>query len=296
MRKILLASTALVALTSVSAMAADVSISGSSEIVLDMGDSATTDQSEFVTEHDIAINFSNTSDSGITTSMTYGMDDAGNGADDLIVSIAGDFGTVSYTGTTDDHALTAVDNEASGTAEENTGTLPTGTYTGSLPGIGTEHMTYKLPTIVDGLGISASAGNNSSGEAASYAVTYAAGPLALVYGEVRGHTQTDTHVGVTISMAGAKLMFAQNSNDEAGKSNEATLMGATYAVSPELTLGVEVDKGETGTAAQDFNMTAVGATYKIAPGLSASITSTETDSGTDANDSNYTSVGLHLSW
>ncbi|MGB0710766.1 MAG: porin, partial [Candidatus Puniceispirillaceae bacterium] len=138
MRKILLASTALVALTSVSAMAADVSISGSSEIVLDMGDSATADQSSFATENDIAISFTNTTDSGITTSMSYGMDDADNTADDLVVSISGDFGTISYTGVgaRDDHALTAVDNEASGTAEENTGTLPSGTYTGSLPSLG----------------------------------------------------------------------------------------------------------------------------------------------------------------
>ena len=41
MRKVLLASTALFALGSVSAMAADITISGSTEIVLDMGDSAT---------------------------------------------------------------------------------------------------------------------------------------------------------------------------------------------------------------------------------------------------------------
>jgi hypothetical protein len=295
MRKILLASTALVALTSVSAMAADVSISGSSEIVLDMGDSATADQSSFATEHDIAINFTNTSDSGITTSMSYGMDDNDNTADDLVVSISGDFGTISYTGVgaRDDHALTAVDNEASGTAEENTGTLPTGTYTGSLPALGTA-LTYKLPSIVDGLGIAASFENDSGGDdAASFAVTYAAGPLSLVYGEVRDHARTDTHVGATISVAGATLMIAKNSDDG---QREATLMGATYAVSPELTLGIEMDKGENGTASQDFSMTAVGATYQIATGLSASFTSTETDSGTDANDSNYTSIGLHVAW
>ena len=59
MRKVLLASTALFALGSVSAMAADITISGSTELVLDMGDSATADDSAFATEHDIAITFSN---------------------------------------------------------------------------------------------------------------------------------------------------------------------------------------------------------------------------------------------
>ena len=295
MRKILLASTALVAMTSVSAMAADISISGSSELVLDMGDSATADQSDFATEHDISINFSNTTDTGITTSMSYGMDDSDNNADDLIVSIAGDFGTFMYTGAKDDHALTAVDNEASGTPEENAGSM-TGSYTGALPDIGDKHVTYKLPTIVENLGVSVSTGNNASGEAAAYAVTYSMDMLSLVYGEVRGHTQTDTHIGATVTLGAAKLMMAKNSNDEAAHDNSATHIGATYAVSPELTLGMEKDSGETGTASEDYDMTAISATYAIATGLSASITSAETDFGTDANDANYTSIGLHLSW
>ena len=299
MRKILLASTALVAMTSVSAMAADISISGSSEIVLDMGDSATADDSAFVTEHDISISFSNTTDSGLTTSMSYGMDDSDNNADDLIVSIAGDFGKFSYTGAADDHALTAVDNEASGTAEENAGpagNAPANAYTGGLSGIGNQHVTYAFPTVMENLGVAVSLGNNAAGEAASYAITYSMDMISLVYGEVRGHTQTDTHVGATVNVGAAKIMVAKNTNDEDGVDNDATLMGATYAVSPELTLGMEMDKGENGTAADDYEMTSFGATYAIAPGLSTSITSAETDYGTNGTDTNFTSIGLHLSW
>ena len=295
MRKVLLASTALVALGSVSAMAADISISGTSEFVLDMGDSATADDSAFATEHDIAINFSNTSDSGITTSMTYGIDNttdaAGIRADDLTVTISGDFGALSYTGGNDDHALTGMDNEASGTAEENVGTVAG--YTGGLAGIGDQHITYTFPTIVDGLTVKASAGNNAAGEAASYAASYNAGVATIVYGEVRGHTQTDTHVGVTIPVGAATLMMAQNSNDEAGSDNSATLIGATYKVSDALTVGLENDTGEDGTAANDYSMISFGATYTIAPGLSASITSAETDADQDYN---FTSIGLHVAF
>ena len=240
MRKVLLASTALFALGSVSAMAADISISGSSEMVLDMGDSATADDSNLAMEHDIAITFSNTSDSGISTSMVFGMDDADNNADDLIVTISGDFGSLSYTGAGDDHALTAMDNEASGTAEEHKGAIAG--YDGTLPGIGTHHVTYTFPTLVDGLTVKASAGNTAaSGEAASYAASYNAGVATIVYGEVRGHTQTDTHVGVTVPLGAATLMIAQNSNDEAGEDNSATLIGATYKVSDSLTVGLESD-------------------------------------------------------
>ena len=295
MRKVLLASTALFALGSVSAMAADISISGTSEFVLDMGDSATTDDSAFATEHDIAINFSQTSDSGITTSMTYGIDNttnaAGIRADDMTVTISGDFGALSYTGGKDDHALTSMDNEASGTAEENVGTVAG--YTGALSGIGDQHITYTFPTIVDGLTVKASAGNNGDGEAASYAASYNAGVATVVYGEVRGHTQTDTHVGVTIPVGAATLMMAQNSNDEAGEDNSATLIGATYKVSDALTVGLENDTGEDGTAANDYSMISFGATYTIAPGLSASITSAETDADEDYN---FTSIGLHVAF
>ena len=292
MRKVLLASTALFALSSVSAMAADISISGSSEMVLDMGDSATADDSNLVMEHDIAITFSNTSDSGISTSMVYGMDDVTNAADDLIVTISGDFGSLSYTGAADDHALTSMDVEASGTAEENVGAVSG--YTGALPGIGTNHVTYTFPSIVDGLTVKASAGNTAAdGEAAAYAASYNAGVATIVYGEVRGHTQVDTHVGVSIPLGAATIMMAQNSNDEAGSDNSATLIGATYKVSDVLTLGMESDSGEDGTAANDYNMTSFGATYTIAPGLSASITSAETDAD---NDYNFTSIGLHVSF
>lgn len=295
MRKVLLASTALVALGSVSAMAADISISGTSEMVLDMGDSATADDSALATEHDIAINFTETSDSGITTSMTYGIDNttnaAGIRADDMTVSISGDFGTLSYTGGNDDHALTSMDNEASGTPEENVGTVAG--YTGGLAGIGDQHVTYTFPTLVDGLTVRASAGNNADGEAASYAASYNAGVATIVYGEVRGHLQTDTHVGVTVPLGAATIMMVQNSNDEAGEDNSATLIGATYAVSDVLTVGLESDSGEDGTAANDYNMTSFGATYTIAPGLSASITSAETDADQDYN---FTSIGLHVSF
>jgi len=292
MRKVLLATTALFALSSVSAMAADISISGTSEMVIDMGDSATADDSNFVTEHDIAITFSNTSDSGITTSMVFGMDDADNNADDLIVTISGDFGSLSYTGASDDHALTSMDNEASGTAEEHKGAIAG--YDGALPGIGTTHATYTFPSLVDGLTVKASAGNTAAGgEASAYAASYNAGVATVVYGEVRGHSQTDTHIGLTVPFGAATLMVAQNSNDEAGEDNSATLIGATYKVSDSLTVGMENDTGEDGNAANDYTMTAFGATYTIAPGLSASITSAETDADVDYN---FTSIGLHVSF
>ena len=73
MRKVLLASTALVALGSVSAMAADITISGGYRFGIGHHDSEkTADDSAFASEGDVNIKFSNTTDSGITM-LNYGL-------------------------------------------------------------------------------------------------------------------------------------------------------------------------------------------------------------------------------
>ena len=114
MRKILLASTALFALSSVSAMATDITLSGSYAFKFqnDTKDEDT-DAGAFSSEGDVNIKFSNTTDSGLTTTLNYGMHETGlkanagaahvagaDGAaydDDLNASLTGDFGTIYFT-------------------------------------------------------------------------------------------------------------------------------------------------------------------------------------------------------
>jgi len=303
MRKVLLASTALVALGSVSAMAADISISGTSEVVLDMGDSATADDSGLAMEHDIAITFSNTTDSGITTKMVYGMDDgisgADGGADDLETSISGDFGTFRYTAAGDDHALSAIDIDGGATAEEAfSRTAAQGASTlHEVGGIGTDTVTFVLPSLVDGLYVAGSMANGTgaNGEAASYGIKYDAGQFAVTYGQLKGQVVTTTHVGVSASMGDFGLALAKNSDDTANEDRSATLMGLTYAMG-DITLGYESEQIENGTATSDEKHTAFGATYAIAPGLSASLTMAESDKMQGQTDVATTSIGLHVSF
>ena len=275
MRKVLLASTALFALSSVSAMAADISISGSTEMVLDMGDSATEDQSDFVMEHDIAITFSNTTDSGISTSMTYGIDDGG-AADDLETTISGDFGEIRYTAAGDEDALNDIDIDGGATAEE-VFTRTTARNLHEVASLGTNHITYVLPSVVDGLYVAASAGNDAGGEASSFGVRYSMGGISATYGQRKGHIVTTTHVGVAASFGGIGISAAQNTDDEANLDNKGVLIGLTYTMG-DITLGYESESLEDGvTANNDEKHTAVGATYAIAPGLSASLTMAESD-------------------
>ena len=296
MRKVLLASTALFALGSVSAMAADITISGSTELVLDMGDSATLDDSGFATEHDIAITFSNTTDSGITMSMTYGLDDDGT-PDDAETTISGDFGEVRYTQAGDEHALNDVDIEAGATAEE-VFTRTTADGLDSIGGIGNNHMTYVLPSLVDGLYIAASAANDATtgDESASYAVRYSGGGFTAVYGQVKGHVLTTTHVGVAATFGDIGIAIAQNTDDEANLDNKSVNIGLTYTMG-DIVLGYESESAEDGvTANNDEKHTAVGATYTIAPGLSASLTMAESDVLTTGTDTATTSLGIHVAF
>jgi len=302
MRKVLLASTALFALGSVSAMAADISISGTSEIVLDMGDSATADDSGLAIEHDIAISFTNTTDSGITMSMVYGMDDKiddTDGADDLQTTISGDFGSFRYTAAGDDHALSAIDIDGGATAEENfSRTAAQGASTlHEIASLGDQNVTYVLPSLVDGLYVAGSLANGTgaNGEAASYGIKYDAGMFAVTYGQLKGQVVTTTHVGVSASMGDIGIALAKNSDDTANEDRSATLMGLTYAMG-DITLGYESEQMENGTATSDEKHTAFGATYAIAPGLTASITMAESDKMQGQTDVATTSIGLGVSF
>ena len=302
MRKVLLASTALVALSTASAMATDISISGATEMVLDMGDSAEADDSAFAMEHDIAITFSNTTDSGITMSMTYGFDDDGT-PDDAETTISGDFGEVRYTQAADEHALNDVDIEAGATSEE-VFTRTTAAGLDAIGSIGNNHMTYVLPSVVDGLYVAASVANAADtdnnavdgADTSSYAVRYSASGLTAVYGQMKGHVVTTTHIGVAATFGDIGIAVAQNTDDTANLDNKSVNIGLTYTMG-DIVLGYESEAAEDGvTAGNDEKHTAVGATYTIAPGLSASLTMAESDVIDGNTDTATTSIGLHVAF
>ena len=124
MRKILLASTALVALGSFSAHAADITISGEYNFIYTVDGENTADETDTADEGDVNIKFSNTTDSGITTTLNYGLHETGlksnagaahvagaDGAayDDLNASLSSDFGTIYFDSAGDDVALGGFD-------------------------------------------------------------------------------------------------------------------------------------------------------------------------------------------
>ena len=134
MRKVLLASTALFALGSVSAMAADITISGGFELGYD-SEADQSDGTRITSETDWNVKFSNTTDTGITTSLNYGFDESG-GVDDQNYSISGDFGTIAVANSADgdDGAVDGMDIEADTVAENSVWASHTSAYNSDYAG------------------------------------------------------------------------------------------------------------------------------------------------------------------
>jgi len=233
MKRILLATTAIIGLSVSSAMASDITISGSFELgyVNSSQNDAYTDTTasnptgtqatvagtplrDFVSaemkngssmyvQSDVNISFSSTTDTGLTMTMNYGLDE--NGAndsantDDINFSLSGDFGEIYATSTSDDSATRRLDIEAAYTPDamstrhtnEDTAGYNSafGEGAGGVVTSGTI-ISYFLPSVIDGVaaGVSYSnAGTNSKANATEWAVQYkndfAGGSYTIHYGK-----------------------------------------------------------------------------------------------------------------
>ena len=138
MRKVLFATTALVALGGVSAASADISVSGSAShnFVSGSGDGTYgTDSQSMSTTTDFDISGSNTLDNGMSVSGVISLDEGG--VDDSGWSLSGDFGTLAFgQAANDTFGAMAVDVTADEGHGGFTATTTTGEYGDVLPGDG----------------------------------------------------------------------------------------------------------------------------------------------------------------
>jgi len=273
MRKILLASTALVALTSVSAMAADVTISGSASLIYknddknepSNGDSGSA--SAMSSETDVNISFSNTTDSGITATLNAGFDESNN-TDDATATISGDFGSIKIIPMgSDDNYVVSMD-EKNNTAGEGT----EGTEFG-LAGATGESIGYQLPSIVDGLTIAVQHSNEDDSESFGYGASFNAGIATVGYAKMATNTTDYTSVNLSGSVSGISFGLEKNEITAGTSEDEATLWGVSYTMDA-ITLAYEsgASKNESGDV-DDYKQMAVS--YAVAPGITTVITSSE---------------------
>jgi len=315
MRKVLLATTALVAMGAATAATADVTISGAFEVKYktwsDNTASSSTNNTSISDTTTVTISMSETLDNGMSTSMSVYSNGNGTGAFDAIGgSLSGDFGTIGIGvgGENGDGFATATDvtpEEAhsisvSGAAYGGSTTTATeaGDYDGTndvvLPAdeqVAPADISYTSPNI-NGFQFSVGyadtgAYEDTSTMGAMYSTAAAGGTITLKYA-VSNHgnstsTTTDevdaTSAGLVLAMGDATVTVATNTVSYGEVTDySATSAGITYVVSDALTLSAYTGSTEDSKqATYSLDDTGVGFVYTITPGLALHATQNSWD-------------------
>ena len=307
MRKILLASTALVAFGTVAANAADVTINGAFDwhyINYDNASSAAASNGSLVSlATDLDFTFTETTDSGLTVKLGMGVSESAT--DDQYLSIAGDFGTVKMNNS-EGFADTAMDESVadnySSLNSTNAG-LQMGSHAGDL---GTSTVMYTLKPM-SGLTLGVShqdGGATTKGDNTTFSAVYSA-PVAN--GSVKGQflsgstddsgAASDTSgvdyqtMAIRATVGAFQLTGSQHSKSDNGNTYDLTnnMFDVMYSGIDGLSLSAYSISGDDDKqSSYDFTQNAASATYTIASGLTASLTITDTEvtntSGTKSND------------
>ena len=283
MRKVLFATTALVALGGVSAASADISVAGSAShnFVSGSGDGTyATDSQSMSTTVDFGLSGSSTLDNGMTVAGGIDLDEGGY--DDSGWTLTGDFGTLAFGGyASDSFGAMSVDV----TADEGHGgftstTSSTTEYVDTLPGdnyIGHSDISLALPavsgvSIMIGYGDGTTDDNNSSFGGVSYAMDAGDMTVTVAYAKqsTGGSSADNDQMAAKIAAGDATVtMISGNKGDYSN-----TGIGVTYAVSDSLTVQAYTGSVELDTnSSYEVKDTGFGATYTVTPGLSMSLTS-----------------------
>ena len=316
MRKVLLASTALVALGSVSAMAADVTISGTSEGYYKSYDknggfAGAANGTSMSLTNNVDFSFSQTTDSGLTMNLAVGLSGAGN-VDDEKLSISGDFGTIRLSNDQEGVGDAAINGGAQTNDETTSLTAGLGKY-GTSMATGAM-ITYYTPSM-SGLsaGVSfADAGTATRSDVTEMRVAYTTmmDDTSVTIDYVSSSTDDNgtagatsgsdaTSMGIAVSMGA--MAFSGNVATKSDNSNtydyQSTSIGASYVLGNGMKVGVYQNNGDNDKDAKyEWEQTAASIDYTIAPGLSTGITLTDTSmkantTGTKTND-DYTVIHL----
>ncbi len=282
MRKVLLATTALVALGGVSAASADIAVTASSSFnyVTTNGGADTDEDRDVVTQVDVAITGSSVLDNGMTVTGMVGFDEAASGqnvdGDDAGMTISGDFGSLAFGGIAS-ATLGAMATDVTADEGANLAADYTDPANEHVPDL---DIVYSLPAVSGVsimLGMADGAGDVSGGTAddgSGFGITYSMSgsmPVTVNYTSYStGAANSDvTSLGAKVTAGAATVIAAVN---ETGTFT-GTSIGATYAVSDVLTLQAYSGSGDKSDDADfESELSGVGLSYTVTPGMKVSIT------------------------
>ena len=298
MRKVLLATTALVAMGGVSAASADISISGAAQYnyTTTSGTGGTdAEDRTMATNVDADITMSSTLDNGMSISGLVSLNT--NAVNDSGWSLSGDFGKVAFGGSAND-GFGATNTGLTADEGNNLATEYWATHNDAIPH---SDISITLPAISGfTIGLGFADGDTTAADSSQWGVTYAmdAGSMGVTVAYASasdGNNADQSSAGVTVTAGDAKVVVATNKKTASSVTHTATSVGASYAVSD--TLSVQAYTGTTersNTAAYEVKDTGMGLTYTITPGLSLSVTSNDFSGkgGTSAESGTRTNIAL----
>jgi len=320
MRKVLLATTAIVALGGVSAASADISVSGGAEFKYETwggANSTTANNSAITNQTKFKISASTVADNGMSLAAYTMQDGSANGNfNDFGFSIADDWGTLGFQ---DAESGDAFETNTDITAEEGyNGATNTLAYHPTDSQIAPTDVSYLSPNMS---GFQFSVGYTDTGAAedttamgAQYSMAAGDAAITVKYAASSKGSATSsnsdgtdaTSMGLVVAMSGVTLTLAQNDTEVKGTDGaldndvEASSMSIAYTISDAMSVqaytGESDDKVNTSFKFKD---TGYGVSYTITPGLAATLTHNSWDhtnsSGTKDSGTN-TAVALNLSF
>jgi outer membrane protein OmpU len=314
--------TALAAsLVSTSVFAGEVTVAGSASMAVENYSTAGADNSGkgFSMGNQLTFTGGGELDNGLTVAISFVLDQ-GDGVtagtapfDSHSISISSDaLGTFTMHGEGGSSAQAAIDTTAAGDIWDTFDGTTTGTTVSSSTS-GADIMVYTLPSIVDGLSVSASfspkeAEANAAASSTAWALTYTG-----VEGLSASYGQGDASTGVATTEADATTMKASYaigsftvaySNHDyqsavANADQETTSYKVSYTVSDEISVSYGTDSIDIEGDADDAEYEKLSASY-TSGGMTVTATqasSTDALHGTtDLEDRDYWSLGLSFAF
>ena len=267
MRKVLLATTALVAITGVTAAHADVSISGNIEFEYETTEDADAAMS---TDGQLVIDYTTTADSGVTYGISQAQKFEKDGVDHFYASISSpEIGTV-LLGNINDNGPGMLDGslgrnndieserhyEAAGASWET-----------AITGLSGDMVTYKSPSI-GGLTIAAS--SNANDDTTGFGARYNMSGVEVYFGS----SEDQQNMGVKTSLAGFTIAVGSKKVD--GTSAKSSDVAVKYSMDNGITLAALSASG-TDSSSVKRKYKNYGAKYTIAPGVAVKIETGDAD-------------------
>ena len=312
MRKILLATTALVAMGGVSAASADISVSMSSEFKYSNSSDnsgSSDDKSSYATTADAVFTATSSLDNGMDAKATIDLDEVGTHAGGM--SLSGDFGTIGMGDLGSEHGTMS----GAVTADEGTGLAATwngGTAAASeitMPaadGVPKSTVSWTSPAI-SGFGLTlgiTEGGTGDDGNQMGVSYTLEAGSMTIKmnYASHELGTAKATQAAASVTAGDLVVTLASNETEAAARASDRSgdVVGVTYKLSDTLSVQAYSGTTEDDTDA-DYKITdtGIGATYTITPGLTASVTHNDYSATTDAGvktEGDYTALAINVAF